>query len=101
MIGLLLTLAITFHRVTVAQLSTTYHTHVTVCGTVTRVTAEADGDVHVRLSDRGRFAILEIIPALPLQSPPRGQRICASGISRIDPAHRWAEVHPVLQWVIQ
>lgn len=91
-------LAITFHPVTVSQLPTTKHTHVRVCGTVTLVKTEDDGDVHLRLTDGARFVVAEIIPAIRLASPTRGQRICVDGISRADKAHGWYEVHPVLGW---
>lgn len=100
MIALLL-LAITFHPVTVKQLPTTRWTHVHVCGVVTLVKKEEDGDVHLRLTDGPRFVVAEIIPALPLPTPRRGQRICVDGISRDDKAHGWSEVHPVLRWVVQ
>ncbi len=94
----LLLLAITFHPVTVEKLPITKHTHVRVCGVVTLVRKEADGDSHIRLTDGARFVVAEIIPAIPLPRPKLGQRICVDGISREDKAHRWFEVHPVLAW---
>ena len=88
----------TYHPVTVARLPTTTRTHVRVCGLVTLVRKEEDGDVHVRLSDGARFAVAEIVPAIPLPRPRLGQRICVDGISREDKAHRWFEIHPLEAW---
>lgn len=101
MIALLVALAITFHPVPVKKLPTTRWTHVHVCGVVTLVKKEEDGDVHIRLTDRTRFVVAEIVPAIPLPAPTRGQTICVDGISRDDKAHGWAEVHPVLRWTLQ
>jgi hypothetical protein len=94
-------LAITFHPVSVKDLPTTRWTHVHVCGLVTFVKGEADGDTHVRITDGARFVVGEIIPALRQPAPKRGQRICVDGISREDKAHGWFEVHPILRWQLQ
>lgn len=91
-----------YHPVPIAQLATTKWTHVRVCGLVTLVRKEADGDVHIRLADpAGAFVVAEIIPAIPLPRPKRRQRICVEGISRIDKGHgHWPEVHPVERWTV-
>lgn len=94
MIAPLFALAITYHHVKVADVPHTQWTHVTACGVVTLVKKEADGDVHIRLSDGAAFLVVEIIPELPLPAPAKGARVCVSGISRIDKTHGWAEIHP-------
>lgn len=109
MVALLVALALetrTFHPVPIAQLARTPHTHVHVCGTVTLVKHEKDGDIHIRIADgavrsrsrkrrRAAFAVAEIVPYHPLPAPRKGERVCVDGISRRDGVHRWAEVHPV------
>jgi hypothetical protein len=100
-ITLLVSLAIAFHPVSVKELPTTRWTHVHVCGLVTLVKKEADGDTHIRITDGARFVVAEIIPALRQPAPRVGQRICVDGISRDDKAHGWSEIHPVLRWVVQ
>jgi hypothetical protein len=92
----------TFHPVPLAQLAQTKWTHVRVCGTVTLSKHEADGDIHVRLSEGRAFVVAEIVPYHPLTRPKLGQRICVEGISRIDKTHgSWAEIHPVERWSVQ
>lgn len=91
----------TYHRVTVAQLSTTQWTHVEVCGLVTLVKKEADGDLHVRMDDGGVFLVAETVPYHKLPAPRVRQRICVRGISREDRTHHWHEVHPVESWAVQ
>lgn len=83
-----------YHRVTVAQLASSKWSHVQVEGLVTYVRTQADGDVHVTIEDAGAIAVVEIIPAIPLPAPRKGQRIRVFGISRIDRDHAWPEVHP-------
>lgn len=90
-----------YHRVTVAQMKSTKWTHVEVCGRVTLVKGEADGDLHVRLDDGGAFIVAETVPYHPLAAPRVGQRICVRGISRLDRTHGWYEVHPVESWTVQ
>lgn len=87
-----------YHAVPLAQLATTRWTHVCVTGPVVYVRKQADGDIHVTLDDGTTTVVLEIIPAVPLPRPRKGQRITACGISRFDRHHKWAEVHPVLRW---
>lgn len=91
----------TFHKVALAQLSKTQWTHVEVCGLVTLVKMEADGDLHVRLDDGGAFIVAETVPYHRLASPRLAQRICVRGISREDKTHHWYEVHPVESWRVQ
>lgn len=82
-------------------------THLCTVGEVASVRKEKDGDVHVRLcsfsSDPalggwGYCVVLEIIPELPIARPRKGSRIRACGIQRWDSAHRWQEIHPLLNW---
>jgi hypothetical protein len=72
------------------------HTHAAVTGKVTYVSAESDGDYHIRLtSPSGRFIVAECIPQLPCPHPKVGQTITVKGITRWDPEHSWNEIHPV------
>lgn len=101
MIAALLLLALetrAYHPVPLPQLAQTKWTHVHVCGTVTLAKHEADGDLHVRLSQGNTFIVAEIVPYHPLAAPKVGQRICVDGISRRDGDHGWYEVHPVERW---
>jgi len=84
-----------YHRVTCERLSRPSPTHVEVTGLVTYVRKQADGDWHVTIEERGHLAVLEIIPPIPIDVPRKGQRVRAFGISRVDFAHKWGEVHPV------
>jgi hypothetical protein len=81
--------------VTVAQVSTTKHTHVRVTGKVTISKREADGDWHIRISDGNAFITAECIPELPCAHPKIGDTVTVDGISREDKEHGWFEVHPV------
>lgn len=85
----------TYHGVSVADLPTTVHTHVAVCGQVTLVKKEEDGDWHLRISNGDAFVVAEIIPEIPLAVPKKFQYVRVAGISREDKAHKWFEVHPV------
>jgi len=85
----------TYHSVSVKDLPTTRFTHVSVCGQVTLVKHEDDGDWHLRISNGRAFIVAEIIPEMPLAVPKKGQKVKVSGISRQDKAHGWYEVHPV------
>lgn len=87
-----------YHVVTLRALATTRWTHVCVEAPVTYVRRQADGDAHVTLDDGRTKVVAEIISAVPLPAPRKGQRIVACGISRFDRHHGWAEVHPVLSW---
>lgn len=77
------------------------HTHVQTTGTVVYVLSETDGDIHIKLSSpSGRFIIAECIPKLPCIKPKAGTTITVFGITRWDPEHVWAEVHPVESWFL-
>jgi hypothetical protein len=96
---LMLLLAVrTYYPVSIADLAAgrNFHTHVQVTGKVVLVKHEADGDLHIRLSDGSQFIVAECIPKLPCQEPKRGQTVTVQGIYRRDQKHgNWAEVHPV------
>jgi hypothetical protein len=85
----------TYHGVSVAALKETQWTHVAVCGQVTLVKVEADGDVHLRISDGTDFIVAEIVPYHPLLVPQKYQYVRVAGVSRWDKTHGWYEVHPV------
>lgn len=94
-----------FHRVPLARLATTRWTHACTVGPVVYVRKQADGDIHITLDDGVAKVVLEIIRAVPLPVPRKGQRIDACGITRIDRGHRtqqypagWPELHPLLSW---
>jgi hypothetical protein len=74
------------------------HTHIRVTGKVVLVKHEADGDLHIRLSDGKRWIVAECIPKLPCAEPKVGQTITVEGISRFDEKHKFPEVHPVEGW---
>lgn len=98
---LLLATTRVYHVTPIAGLARSVHTHVEVSGRVTYVRHEADGDWHVRVSEGPASIIAEIIPAIPLPVPRRGQCVQLRGIRRIDRerGHRQqAEVHPV-EWI--
>lgn len=88
----------TFHHIAVGDVATTRHTHACVEGVITRRMREADGDWHLRIEAGDAFVIAEIIPQLPLDPPRPRQRVEACGITRIDKAHGWPELHPLLSW---
>lgn len=88
-----------YHKVSIKDLATTRWTHVEVTGRVVYVRKQQDGDWHVTLTDAdGVKAVLEIIPAIPLAVPRKGQVIRARGISRVDKHHAWGELHPLEWW---
>lgn len=87
-----------YHVVPLPSLAVTSFTHVQVCGLVAFVKREGDGDVHVRMEDRGKFIVAEIIPFHPLPAPKVGRWICVRGISREDKTHHWYEVNLVEAW---
>jgi hypothetical protein len=92
---LLLLLSRSYHGVAVSEMKETKWTHVSVCGQVTLVKREEDGDVHLRISDGASFIVAEIVPYNPLPAPKVGQWVRVAGISRQDKTHKWWEVHPV------
>lgn len=89
-----------YHEVPLAKLATTRWTHACVVGPVVYVRKQRDGDIHVTLSDGTAKVVLEIIPAIPLPRPKKGQTIRACGITRIDPHHGWPELHPLLSYTV-
>jgi hypothetical protein len=84
-----------YHTVPLEQLATTRWTHACTSGPVVYVRKMKDGDWHVTLDNGKAKVVLEIIPAIPLAPPKKGQRIEACGITRIDRHHSWPELHPV------
>lgn len=87
----------TYHRVPLDRIATTARTHVETCGPVVYVRRQRDGDVHVTLDNGRAKVVVEIIPAIPLTAPRKGQRIRVRGITRYDKGHRVAEIHPAEQ----
>lgn len=83
-----------YHPVSLERLATGAPTHVVVEGLVVYRRRMKDGDWHVTLEDRGHKAVVEIIPAIPLEVPRKGARVRVWGISRVDHHHKWGEVHP-------
>jgi adenine deaminase len=101
MIALLLMLAAqpapgrTYHPVTIERLQRPAPTHVMTEGTVVYRRKMKDGDWHVTIVDaQDRKVVVEIIPAIPLKVPTKGQRVRVWGISRADFQHKWPELHP-------
>lgn len=88
----------TYHPVALKDIATTRWTHACTIGRVTRIKREGDGDVHIRIDDREAFIVLETIPGLPLKRPPLHVWIEACGITRLDRAHKWGELHPLERW---
>lgn len=94
-----------YHRVPLARVATSQRTHIETCGVVGYVRKQQDGDWHITLFRGRAFVVLEIIPALPLPVPAKGQTIVARGIRRIDESHQskryprgWPELHPLEAW---
>jgi hypothetical protein len=97
----LLAVARLYHPETIDSLPCSRRTHVQVEGRVTLLRTEADGDLHIRLSDaRGYFIVLEVIPEMSLPAPTLGSMIRAQGITRYDREHRWFELHPLESWAL-
>lgn len=69
-------------------------TYVEACGLVAYVRHQEDGDWHITLTDGTAKLVVEIIPAIPLAVPRKGQTIRVRGISRRDVHHNWLEIHP-------
>lgn len=85
----------TYHQVPLAKMATTPWTHVETCGRVVYRRRMEDGDWHITLAEGDVKVVAEIIPAIPLDPPTKGQRVCVWGIARFDKDHSWPEVHPV------
>jgi hypothetical protein len=93
-----LTISRPYHKVSIAQAAHARWTHVEVCGTVNYVRRQTDGDIHIRVTDGKVTLVGEVIPLIKLPLPRVGMAIRMWGISRMDPEHKWAEVHPVEGW---
>lgn len=78
-----------------ANLAVTRWTHVEVCAPVSYVRRQRDGDAHITLDDGTARIVAEIVPAIPLAVPHKGQLVRVRGVSRFDRYHGWWEVHPV------
>lgn len=76
------------------------HSKVCAIGTVVyRRRMVGDNDWHVTIMDgKGKKLVLEIIPEIALEPPPKGLEILACGIGRYDVKHKWPELHPLLKW---
>lgn len=100
---LLLVLQRNYFPVSIQRMATghNYHTHVMVIGQVALVEKQIDGDLHIRLTDGKYFIVAECILSLPCTKPKVGQTVAVKGISRFDGEHKWYEVHPVENLVIQ
>jgi hypothetical protein len=97
-LALMLLLAVrTYYPVSIADLAAgrNSHTHIRVTGKVVLVKYEADGDLHIRLSDGKHWIVAECIPELPCSIPKVGRSVTVEGISRFDAKHKFWEVHPV------
>lgn len=86
-----------YHAIAVADFARKRLTHVCTHGIVTLKKREADGDIHLRVSDGDAFIVAEIIPQLPLPAPKLHDTVEVCGTRRYDdaPGHGWWEVHPV------
>lgn len=112
MIALLLLLVTAdriYHKVPLAKVAASQRTHIETCGYVAYVrymkpkspecpSCRGDGDWHVTLILGSAKIGLEIIPAIPLTIPKKGQWIRARGIKRFDEWHNLHEIHPVEGW---
>jgi len=94
-----------YHVVALEQMVTTTRTHVVSCGLVVYRRRMKDLDWHVTLAKGDDLLVLEIIPAMPMEPPKKGQTIKAWGIARIDKGHKtkrypegWPELHPLEGW---
>jgi hypothetical protein len=99
-LALVLLLTRPYFPVEIAKLPGFAHTHVEITGVVELVKREEDDDVHMRVGDgKGAHVVCEIIPTLQPENrftvPKVGDRVKIRGISRVDPRHKWQELHPV------
>lgn len=88
----------TYHVVPLERVAASQWTHIETCAPVVYVRHQADGDWHVTIARGAVKVVVEIIPALPLPVPKKGQTIRVRGISRQDKDHLWAEIHPLESW---
>jgi hypothetical protein len=84
----------TYHRLPLAKVAASSWTHIETCGPVVYVRRQQDGDWHLTLAAGVAKVVVEIIPAIPLPVPKKGQVVRVRGISRFDKAHAWPELHP-------
>jgi len=94
-----------YHKVPLERMSETTWTHAVTCGLVVYRRQMKDNDWHVTIARGDDLLVLEIIPAMPLEPPKKGQTIEAWGITRIDKGHKtkrypggWPELHPLEGW---
>jgi len=87
-----------YHPVPLRSVATTRYTHVETCGLVAFVRKQQDGDLHVTLIDGTVKVVVELIPAIRLPAPKKGQRMVVRGITRTDREHGYAEIHPAESW---
>lgn len=86
----------TYHELTLEDLADgTRWTHACVTGPVVYRRKQADGDWHVTLDNGRAKVVLEIVPAIPLPAPRKGETVRACGVTRFDVSHSWWELHPV------
>lgn len=84
-----------YHKTTIETINTVTEGHAEVCGLVTYVKHQTDGDWHITLDNGKGKLVLEIIPKLPLSVPKKNDKVRAQGIVRFDKHHKWYEIHPV------
>lgn len=84
-----------YHKVTLEGVAQLTEGHAEVCGLVTYVKKQSDGDWHITLDNGKTKVVLEIIPKLPLKVPNKNDKVRAQGIVRFDKHHKWYEIHPV------
>lgn len=87
-----------YHVVPLEKVATSQRTHVETCGLVVYRARMSDGDYHLTLERNGHKLVVEIIPAIPLPLPRKGQTIRVRGIRRYDDGHNWPEIHPLEWW---
>lgn len=88
----------TYHEVPLEQVASTRWTHICTAGPLVYVRKQRDGDWHLTLDNGRAKLVVEIIPAVPLDVPPKGRRIRVCGITRKDAHHGFAEIHPA-EWI--
>lgn len=91
-----------FQKVTIANLAAgkVHMTRAEVTGEVTLRKKEADGDIHMRISDGQHFVVAECMPEIDglwqqCSTVKVGSTVTVQGITRFDGEHKWWEVHPV------
>lgn len=84
----------TYHAVPLERIASTRWTHVCTVGPVVYVRKQPDGDWHITLDNGRAKVVVEIIPAIPLTAPRKGNRVHVCGITRRDEHHGWPEIHP-------